>query len=266
MPTELDLLQLPEELVSHKMRARYRLDFVEHLYLFSDWPSTAHDVVLAPGETAAILYRAARQLGHWGTSLDLGCGSGVLGLLLAAQSDRVIATDLNPRAIELTQLNAQLNGILNVECRSGSLFDPVADERFDLIVSQPPYIPHPPDTPETLFLHGGLRGDEVARELTAGILGHLTLQGRAVIFSDWPLRSGERLADRISHAGLRARLYASPPLTPESYARSYGDELAAHLALLKVDGVRQCLAVMEQGSGVEEIPVLPHQWLNLPVD
>ena len=111
-----------------KKRARYRLDFVEHLYLFSDWPSTAHDVVLAPGETAAILYRAARQLGHSGTSLDLGCGSGVLALLLAAQSDRVIATDLNPRAIELTELNAQLNGIVNVECRQGSLFDPVVDE------------------------------------------------------------------------------------------------------------------------------------------
>jgi methylase of polypeptide subunit release factors len=251
--------------VTPKLRARYRLDFVEHLYLFSDWPSTAHDVVLAPGETASILYRAARQLGHSGTTLDLGCGSGVLALLLSAQSDRVIATDLNPRAIELTQLNAQLNGILNAEFRQGSLFDPVAAERFDLIVSQPPYIPHPPDTPETLFLHGGLRGDELARELIALIAGHLTPQGCAVIFSDWPLRAGEHVPDRMSHTGLRARLYASPPLTPESYARSYGDELAAHLALLKTVGVRQCLAVLEQGSGVEETIVLPHQWLNLPM-
>jgi len=251
--------------VTAKKRARYRLDFVEHLYLFIDWPSTAHDVVLAPGETAAILYRAARQLGHSGTSLDLGCGSGVLALLLAAQSDRVIATDLNPRAIELTELNAQLNGIVNVECRQGSLFDPVAGEFFNLIVSQPPYIPHPPDTPETLFLHGGLRGDELARELIAGIPEHLVPQGRAVIFSDWLLRTDERLPDRIPNVGLRASLYASPPLTPESYARSYGDELAAHLALLKIVGVRQCLAIMERGSSVEEITVLPHQWFNLPV-
>jgi len=269
-------LAMPAELVFRDeagASARYRLDFVEQLYLFSDWPSSepARDEVLPPGETAAILFRAARQFGHVRAALDLGCGSGALGLLLSARADRVMGTDINPRAIELSRLNAVVNGIANADFREGSLFDPVADAQFDLVVSQPPYIPLASGAVASLFLHGGSRGDELARELIAGIPGHLSEHGRALIFSDWPLGADERLADRIPHQGLHARLFASPPVTTESYARNYGEAIASHFAAMGINGVRQCLAVLEQGSGaeesaVEEIEVLPHEWANLRVD
>ena len=240
-----------------------RLDFVEHLYLFSDWPGTGPNEVLPPGETTAILFRAAREAGPnaaretgpTGGTLDIGCGSGTLALLLAPAT----GTDINPRAIELARLNAEVNGIDDVEFRLGSLYEPVASETFNRIVSQPPYIPQPADTPRHLFLHGGVRGDELAREIVAGLPSHLAPQGRAFIFSDWPLREGESLRDRIPTT-LRTSLFRSPPLTLESYAQIYGADLQPHLVSLGITGIRQCLAIFESGSGVTEREVLPHQW------
>ena len=222
-----------------------RLDIVEDLYLFSDWPENRPDEVLPPGETTAILYRAAQSFCPAARILDLGCGSGTLALLLAARGGHATGTDINPRAIALAQLNAEVNGIAAVDFRTGSLFEPVTGERFDLIVSQPPYIPRPAGTPRHLFLHGGERGDELARQIVAALPEHLTPQGRALVFSDWSA------LDRIPAVPLRTRLFVSPPLTGESYAEVYG---------VHAPGVRQCLAVFDPGSGVTEQQMLPHQW------
>ena len=56
---------------------------------------------------------------------------------------RSIATDVNPRAIAYTELNAALNGLHNIECRQGSLFEPVEGETFDLITCNAPYVVSP---------------------------------------------------------------------------------------------------------------------------
>jgi SAM-dependent methyltransferase len=236
-----------------------RLDLIENLYLFSDWPGADPNEVLPPGETTAILYRAARSACPAGRVLDLGCGSGTLALLLAPHVRHATGTDINPRAITLSRLNAEVNGIDNVEFRVGSLYQPIDSERFDLIVCQPPYVPRTAGQPQHLFLHGGERGDELAREIIAGLATHLTPPGRALIFSDWPLTAGERLQDRIPTT-MKATLLASPPLTLEAYSSSYGDDLPGHFASLGVTGIRQCLAIFEHGEGVTMREVLPHQW------
>jgi 16S rRNA (guanine1207-N2)-methyltransferase len=73
--------------------------------------------------------------------LDLGCGWGPLGIAAAkaAPQGKVVLTDVNRRAITLTRRNLRRNAVKNAEVRAGSLFAPVAGERFDLIVSNPPY-------------------------------------------------------------------------------------------------------------------------------
>jgi methylase of polypeptide subunit release factors len=78
-----------------------------------------------------------------GRALDLGCGCGYLAIWCAGWAEHVIGTDVNPRAIELARFNAVLNGRANVEIRSGSLAEPVAHERFDVIVSNPPFVISP---------------------------------------------------------------------------------------------------------------------------
>ncbi len=75
--------------------------------------------------------------------LDLGTGSGVLGLRGASHCDRVTAVDINPRALMFAGFNAHLNFVDNIELLEGSWFEPVAGRRFDLIVSNPPYVVSP---------------------------------------------------------------------------------------------------------------------------
>ncbi|HPW00577.1 MAG TPA: histidine phosphatase family protein, partial [Oscillospiraceae bacterium] len=57
--------------------------------------------------------------------LDLGCGSGYQALRLAMHCERVIATDINERCLNFTQMTMALNGVTNVDVRLGSLFEPV---------------------------------------------------------------------------------------------------------------------------------------------
>lgn len=73
--------------------------------------------------------------------LDLGCGWGAIGVAAARQAreGHVVMTDVNRRAVALARANLRGNGITNAEVRPGSLFAPVAADRFDVIASNPPY-------------------------------------------------------------------------------------------------------------------------------
>lgn len=73
--------------------------------------------------------------------LDLGCGWGPIGIAAARQAREgaVVMTDVNRRAVQVSRSNVRTNGIQNAEVRAGSLFTPVADERFDVIATNPPY-------------------------------------------------------------------------------------------------------------------------------
>lgn len=75
--------------------------------------------------------------------------------MLARVARRVVGTDLNPRAIAMAKLNAAMNGVEDVSFRYGDLFSPVSGERFDLIVSQPPFLACADKDASVLFLHGG---------------------------------------------------------------------------------------------------------------
>ena len=96
--------------------------------------------------------------------LDLGCGWGAIGLAAAktVPSAHVVLTDVNQRAVRLARKNLDRNGVRNVEVRLGSLFEPLAGETFDLILSHPPF-------------HAGR---ETLLEFLTQAPDHLTPQGR----------------------------------------------------------------------------------------
>ena len=121
---------------------------------------------------------------------DMGTGAGAVALSLAAEGTwtRVVATDVSPEALSVAADNAErydLGG--HVEFREGSLFEPLEEgERFDVIVSNPPYIaegekgelqPEVRDwePPEALF--AGADGLDVIRQLVAGAPKHLVSGG-----------------------------------------------------------------------------------------
>lgn len=123
------------------------------------------DFVMGVGSSSTTLSRLTVRRPSRRT-LDLGAGCGIQALLAASHSDAVVATDHNPRAIALATFNAALNRAGAVECREGDLYAPVTGERFDLIVSNPPFVVSPASS--YLFRDATLEGDAVCREVVRG--------------------------------------------------------------------------------------------------
>ena len=75
--------------------------------------------------------------------LDLGTGSGAIALALASERPQwtITATDQSLAALKIAQLNARKLGLSNVQFKSGNWFDAVTENDFDIVVSNPPYIP-----------------------------------------------------------------------------------------------------------------------------
>jgi SAM-dependent methyltransferase len=76
-------------------------------------------------------------------SLDIGTGSGVHAFQAAAHSRSVVGVDVSPRAVAFAQFNAMLNNITNVRFQTGDVAHGLGSQRFDLIVSNPPYLLSP---------------------------------------------------------------------------------------------------------------------------
>lgn len=117
------------------------------------------------------------------SALDIGTGSGVQALWAARHSERVVAVDVNPRALELAAFNARLNGVDNIEFRQGSLFEPVAGERFDLIVSNAPYVVSPDS--RYAYRDAGLASDAFCERLVQESAAHLEKGGFAELLIGW---------------------------------------------------------------------------------
>lgn len=129
-------------------------------------------------------------------TLDLGTGSGFQAFVASRHSDRVVATDRNPRAVEMATFNARVNGLSHVDCRLDDLFEPVEGETFDMIVSNPPFIISPDNI--FLFLHSGMTGDEVCRTIAREAPALLSEDGYCQFLANWTVVSGEDWRDRLA--------------------------------------------------------------------
>ena len=110
--------------------------------------------------------------------LDMGTGSGVVAVVAAGLGAHVVAVDVNPHAVRAARINALLNGVERlVEVHEGDLFAPVAGERFDVIVFNPPYLPGEPQTPFQRALYNG----GVVERFSATLDRHLAPGGFALV-------------------------------------------------------------------------------------
>jgi len=116
-------------------------------------------------------------------ALDVATGNGIQALLASRHAEAVVATDVNPRALAVAEVNAGLNGVRNVEFREGSFFDPVDGERFDLVACNPPYV----ISPESSYAYrdSGLSGDTVSRQVVQQAPRVLDEGGFAHILVSW---------------------------------------------------------------------------------
>jgi release factor glutamine methyltransferase len=115
-----------------------------------------------------------------GSVLDLCTGPGIQALVCSSTAAAVVAVEFNPVAGSLARVNAALNRRDDViEVRLGDLYEPVAgEERFDLIVANPPYVPIPGDLPYPFVGDGGGDGLGLTRRIVEGGPRHLTADGR----------------------------------------------------------------------------------------
>src|SRR5205807_2605427 len=145
-------------------------------------------VLIPRPETELLVERAlALHPATEGRVADLGTGSGALALALASERPgwRLIATDVSEEALAVARANATSLALAGVEFRRGDWYEPLAGERFDLIVSNPPYVAadDPAMTAPALAhepraaLTPGLEALASLREIVRGAPAHLARAG-----------------------------------------------------------------------------------------
>lgn len=161
--------------------------------------------------------------------LDLGTGCGIQSLHIARHARRVVATDISARALDRAALTLALNDVGAVELRQGDLYAPVAGERFDRIVSNPPFVITPRRSPAPVYEYrdGGLVGDAIVERVVRGAAEHLLPGGTAHLLGNWEYRDtlgGDgpaRVRCWIDEAGLDGWVVERERQTPAEYAATW---------------------------------------------
>lgn len=176
-------------------------------------------LVLWPNPTSRLLSRFTLRRPSRAT-LDLGTGSGIQAVMAAGHSEKVVGTDLNPRAVACAAFNARLNGIDSVECLVGDGFEPVQGRRFDLIVSNPPFFITP--SAQYLFCDNPLDLDQLCRRLAREASAYLNEDGYFQMLCEWAEIRGrpwqERIAEWFEGTGCDAWVVKGYSEDPGEYA------------------------------------------------
>ena len=155
----------------------------------------APDLVLWPNQTTRALQLATIRRPVEAT-LDLGSGCGILAVMAAGSSQRVVATDLNPRAAEFARFNAWLNGFENIEATTGDTFEPVRGQTFDLIVANPPFFVSPASN--LMYCENGMELDQYCRRVVREAQPLLRDGGYLQMLFEWVQVSGQKWQDRLA--------------------------------------------------------------------
>ena len=157
-------------------------------------------------------------------ALDLGCGCGIQTLYLLRHAEYVVATDISARALAFTAFNAALAGVSvagapdagtesvagsesgsdsgagRLELLRGSLLEPVAGRRFDLIASNPPFVLTPPAVRDAGLPLMEYRdaGGPILPALVAGLGEHLEPGAVAVMLGNWEHRGASSWREAVA--------------------------------------------------------------------
>lgn len=188
------------EFVAGGFRAGVDLDLYGDFIIVADLPAASGrplppDHVLGVGGASMTLADATIRR-PVGSALDLGTGCGVQALHVARHARSVTATDLSERALRFAATTAALNG-QSWELLRGDMLAPVAGRRFDLVVSNPPFVVGPGVATHT-YRDSGRPGDGVCAELAASAGELLNPGGTLQFLANWVHVAGEDWEDRVA--------------------------------------------------------------------
>jgi len=148
--------------------------------------------------------------------LDLGTGSGILALIAATQgAQSVLAVDLNPYAVRCAKMNAELNGVDNVDFLQSDLFSALrGGVKFDLVMFNAPYLPSEAVEQVSWIERswaGGADGRAVIDRFIAQVRAYLKLHGRVLLMQS-TLTGVEQTMRAFQACGLKAELVATQKL------------------------------------------------------
>ena len=139
---------------------------------------TNFDGVYEPAEDSYLFVNHIPNLK--GNILEIGCGTGLIGISLALKGNKVTAVDINPLAVEAAKSNAKSNNV-DLEVVEGDMFSSLEGRIFDAIVCNPPYLPNSEDEYDdsklALAVEGGPTGSEFTIRLLEDARNHLEPQG-----------------------------------------------------------------------------------------
>lgn len=165
--------------------------------------------VFRPRSDTWLLAKAARTHARGGRVLELCAGPAFAGIAAALAGAASLTTvDVSRLAAVNARVNARLNGI-GVDARRGDLLDAVPDERFDLILANPPYVPGPAPTdhgPERAT-DAGPDGREFLDRICNGVADHLNPDGSVLLVHSEVCDIATTLA-ALESAGLGAEIVA----------------------------------------------------------
>ena len=144
--------------------------------------------------------------------LDMGTGCGILGVLAAKKAGEVVAVDVNPYAVQCARINAKLNRVVEkMDIRQGNLFEPLKeDEKFDVIIFNPPYLPSKADSQKTWIekaWSGGPTGRNFIDKFISEAPNHLKKGGRIFLVQSSLSNIGETVR-KLEEAGFRVNIIA----------------------------------------------------------
>lgn len=178
------LAQIDGQFITAPRDVRPYSDGGNDWFVVSDAGEPSHngaEHVLGVGQASLTLASLVPRISV-GRALDLGTGSGVQALHLWTHAREVIATDLSTQALECAALSAALSG-QQWELRQGSLYQPVTDEGFDMIVSNPPFVISPQK--QYTYRDAGFEGDSFVRSLVQQGADLLNEDGWLITLGNW---------------------------------------------------------------------------------
>jgi release factor glutamine methyltransferase len=203
--------------------------------------------VFKPISDTWLLADALRELAPRRSVLDACTGSGALAVTAALAGAReVTAVDVSRRAVLSARVNARLNGV-TVRAKRSDLFASLNDQRYDVIVSNPPYVPDPngdrlPSRGPRRAWDAGRDGRILLDRLIAEAPGHLRPAGTLLVVHS-EICGTDITMDRLRTAGLEARVVAR-------HRGPLGQLMRERIGHLRQQGV------LEEGQTEEEVVVI----------